>query len=256
MSDLKSAYRALTPDQHELIESRRISGERSPDEWLELLIPVAQFELEADAVRHGGGGFFARRFARKHNLPDEFRSFTFDLLPTLREDHDPSAPLALRLDFSGAEQKHKLSHTSEPYKSGVYHKVVDSFYDDPLVDVRARFADGAEVRILVTDHVRTSRKHKRSASGKPKVKTKSKCKTSLEVAVTFPARNYSAGSEAAAGASAAGKEKVKAGEGRTTVRLNQVVARPSADGRLRLQELLDLLARAYQRVEPARKKKL
>jgi hypothetical protein len=257
MSTIKDAYKALTPEQHALIESRQISGERPPDEWLELLIPVAQFEVEADAVRQaGGGGFFARRFARKHSLPEDFRSFAFDLLPTLREDHDPAAPLALKLDFTGCEQQHKLSSKSPPYKSGAYHKVIDSIYDDPLVDVQARFADGADVHIIVTDHIRNREKTKRNARGKTKVKVKAQCKTILDVAVTFPARNYNAGSESAAGEAAGTKEKVKAGERRTTVRLNQVVRRPDARGVLALPELIDLLARAYQRVEPARKKQL
>jgi hypothetical protein len=76
------------------------------------------------------------------------------------------------------------------------------------------------------------------------------------VTVTFPARNYNAGSEAAAAEPAPGKEKVKAGDSKTVVQLSQVVQREYIDGTLGLQELVDLLARAYQRVEPTRRKKL
>ena len=254
-NELKSAYKALTADQQALIESRRITGQGSPDEWLELLIPVAQFESDAARVRDEGG-FFARRYARRHSMPDGFRAFTLDLLPTLREDHDPDAPMTVSLDFSGTETEEKLTHTSEPYQHGAYRKIVDSFYEDPLVEVRARFADGADVHLSVTDHLRATKKTKKSASGKTKTKTKHKCQATLEVEVTFPAKLYNAGTQPSGVQAAAVKEKVKARDNKTVVRLSRSVPGSAADGSLGLQELIDLLGAAYGRVEPGRRKKL
>jgi hypothetical protein len=116
------------------------------------------------------------------------------LTAILREDCDPATPLALKLDFTGAVQHPKLVRSSEPYKKGAYHKVVDSYYDDPWLQGRARFADGAHVEFVVVDHVRSSNKTKRSASGKTKRKVKNKRKTELTVTLTAPARNYAAAS--------------------------------------------------------------
>jgi len=189
VTSIHAAFKALTHEQQQLINDQHISGQHTPDEWLALLSGVVQFEQQADAVEHGGGGFFARRFARKHELSGRLQSFAMQLLPVLREDHDPAAQLELTIDLTGAQQPGKQTRTSDPYEHGQYHKVVDTFYDDPWIDGHAVFADGADVRFAVIDHVRSSQKTKRSASGKTKHKTKGKTKTELAVTVSFPTRN-------------------------------------------------------------------
>jgi hypothetical protein len=252
VSDVKSAFKALTAEQQAIVTERRVAGELRPDDWLRLLAPVAEFDRQAEAVRKDGG-FFARRFARKHDVPDALRSFVLPLLPILREDHDPDRPLALRIDLTGAEQPSKRVRSSEPYKKGAYHKVVDTFYDDPWLEARAHFADGADVRLSVVDHVRSSEKHKRSASGRHKRKTKRKKKTELSVTLSVPARNYAAAGGAARGVP---KESVKAGENRTVVKLGGVVVQPSLDSAPVVGMLLELISGAYERVEPNRRKKL
>jgi hypothetical protein len=254
MSGVRSTFKALTPDQRALVEDRRVAGKRSPDEWLRLLGPVAEFDRQADAVRQGGGGFWDRRFARKHDVANGLRSFTLPLLPILREDQDPALPLELSLDFTGAEQKSKETGTSEPYRKGAYHKVVDTFYDDPWIAGRARFVDGADVRFTVIDHVRSSRKTKRSASGKTKRKTKGKKKIEVAVIVSLPTRNYAAGGEPATERSVR-KESIETSADRTVVRLSRVVQRP-LDHPPEVELLLELLAGAYERVDPSRRKKL
>jgi hypothetical protein len=253
VSDVKSAFKALTPEQQAIVKERRVAGERSPDEWLRLLGPVAEFDRQADAVREGGGGFWARRFARKHDVPNGLRSFVLPLLGILREDHDPAAPLELRIDLTGAQQPAKHVRTSQPYKKGAYNKVVDSFYDDAWLDGRARFVDGADVRFSAVDHVRSSSKTKRSASGKTKRKTKAKKKTELSVTLSVPARNYAASGAAARDVP---KASVKSGESRTVVKLGGVLPQPSLDAVPVVGMLLELIAGAYERVEPSRRKKL
>jgi hypothetical protein len=254
VSDVKSAFKALTAEQQAIVRERRIAGERSPDDWLRLLGPVAEYDRQADAVREAGGGFWARRYARKHDVPNGLRWFAVPLTLILREDQDPEKPLALKIDLSGPLQPQKLVNTSQPYKKGAYHKVVDSFYDDPWLEGHAHFADGADVHFVVTDHVRSSSKTKRSASGKTKRKTKSKTKSELSVTLSVPKRNY------AAAGSAAGrdvpKESVKAGENRTVVKLTGTMVQPNPDAVPPIRMLLELISGAYERVEPARRKKL
>jgi hypothetical protein len=253
---VKSAFKALSPEQQRFINDRRIAGAHSPEEWLAFLNPCAEFDREADETRQGGGGgFFARRFAKKHDLPDGLRSFAIPLLPILREDHDPEKPLELKIDLTGAQQGSKEIGKGEPYKKGAYYRIVDTFYDDPWLEGRARFADGADVRFTVIDHVRDSHKRKRNYRGKIKFKRRAKKKTELAVEISFPVRNYS---PATAPAPTVGvkKESVKPGESRTVVRLNRIVPADRLDATPHIDYLLELIAAAYARVDPSRRKKI
>jgi hypothetical protein len=252
VSEVKSAFKALTAEQQALVTDCRVAGERSADEWLRLLGPVAEFDRQSDAVREGGGGFWARRYARKHDVPNGLRWFAVPLTLILREDQDPEKPLALKIDLSGPFQPQKLVTTSPTYKKGAYHKVVDSLHADTWLEGHAHFADGADVRFSVTDHVRTSNKTKRSASGKTKRKVKRKKKTELNVTLSVPARNYAA---ATAGRDVP-KQTVKHGENRTTVKLSGTMEQPDVDAVAPIRMLLELISAAYERVEPARRKKL
>jgi len=252
VSDVKSAFKALTAEQQAIVRDGRVAGERSPDDWLALLGPVAEYDRQADAVREGGGGFWARRYARKHDVPNGLRWFAVPLTLILREDQDPEKPLALKIDLSGPFQPQKLVTTSPTYKKGAYHKVVDSLHADTWLEGHAHFADGADVRFSVTDHVRTSNKTKRSASGKTKRKVKRKKKTELNVTLSVPARNYAA---ATAGRDVP-KQTVKQGENRTTVKLSGTMEQPNVDAVAPIWMLLELISAAYERVEPARRKKL
>jgi hypothetical protein len=256
VSEIKSAFKALSPEQRAIIERQTCEGAHSADEWLELLTPVSEFDAKADEVRAGAGGFFARRFARKHDLPFGLRLFTMQLLPILREDQDPQTPIELKLDMTGPEQKPKISRTSDPYKKGQYYKIVDTFYDDPWIEGHAKFVDGTDLRFTVIDHVRSQSKTKRNPRGKIKRKSKAKKKTELSVTVTFPARNYAQATKQAAQSADIRKESVKADEDRTVIRLSKVVELARIDGVPQPDHLLELVAEAYQRVDPARRKKL
>jgi hypothetical protein len=254
-NELKAAFKKLTPEQQTIFRDKLIDGQRSPDEWLTLLTPVAELDEQCDALRVSRAGFFTRRFARKNDVPNGLREFTMPLLPILREDHDPDTPLELRLDLSGWEQDRKKIGTGDPYKQGAYRKIVDTFYDDPWIEGHAKFVDGADIRFTVVDHVRSSRKTKRSSSGKIKTKKKSKKKIEFTVTCSFPARNYAAAGQPAPSGGVK-KESVKADEERTVVKLNRVVEATSFYSTPQPELLLDLLANAYARVDPARRKKL
>ncbi len=162
-------------------------------------------------------------------------------------------PLKLRIDLTGAQQPSKRVRASDPYKKGSYHKVVDTFYDDPWLKGVAHFADGADVEFTITDHMRASSKTKRSASGRTKLKTKRKKKTELSVVLTAPARNYAVTS---ASARDVPKASVKPGESRTVVKLSGSVEQTHVDAVPVVGMLLELIAGAYERVEPSRRKKL
>jgi hypothetical protein len=252
VSGVKSVFKALTAEQQAIVKDKRVAGERSPDEWLALLGPVAEFDRQADAVREGGGGFWARRYARKHDVPNGLRWFAVPLTLILREDQDPAKPLALKIDLSGPIQPRKHVRSTEPYKQGRYHKIVDHFYEDPWLEGHARFADGAHLDFEVIDHLRSTDKTKRNPRGKIKRKTKAKKKSELRVTLSVPNRNYAA----ATGGRDVPKQQVRRGDSRTVVKLSGTMVQPTKDAVPPVRMLLELISAAYERVEPARRKKL
>ena len=249
---VKQAFNALTPEQQEIVRSRKFSGKRSPDDWIALLRPVAEYDRHADQVRQGGGGFFARRWAKKNDVPNALRTFVYPLLPILREDQDPEVPLELWVDLTGPLQSTKSVRNPPAYKKGAYRKVVDTFYDDAWFQARTQFADGAQVQFAAIDHVRSTFKEKKNPRGKIKRKTKNKKKTELTVTLTVPTRLYAP----AGGGRPAPKHKVKAGEKHMKVTVGGTLAAPHLDAVPPLESLLELISGAYERVAPARRKKL
>lgn len=249
---VKQAFNALTPEQQDIVRTRRFSGSRSPDEWIALLGPVAEYDRHADDVRQGGGGFFARRYARKNDVPNGLRTFAMPLLPILREDVEPGAPLELWVDLSGPLQQQKAVRHTDVYKKPPYRKIQDTFYDDAWLQARMRFADGSLLQFAVIDHVRSTFKEKRNPRGKIKRKTKNKKKMELTVTLTAPKRLYAP----ATGSRALPKQKLKPSSKHTKVTVGGTLVAPHMDAVPQLESLIELISGAYERVAPTRKKKL
>jgi len=247
---VKAAFNALTPEQRQIITAKKVEGRRLADDWLSLLGPIAAYEALCEQPGHG---FFARRFARKNTLPGGLRPFVLPLIGILREDQDPERPLDLFVDLTGYQAPGKQVGATPEYKKPPYHKVIDSFFEDPWFQGHAHFVDGADLSFVVTDHVRSSRKTKRNPRGKIKTKTKSKRKTEVSVTLSVPNRNYV---PVAAGARAVPKAKLKPGDSRTTVKLGGTLARNPGGSPPGIEVLLELISAAYERVAPARSKKL
>jgi len=255
MNAVKAAFQALGQEEQELVETKKVEGRRPADEWLHLLGQVARYDELADAARGGGHGFFARRFAKKHDVPNGLREFALPLLTILREDQDPEKPLDLFLDLTGAQMYWKQVNRTPEYKKPPYHKIVDSFFADPWLQANAHFVDGAHVNFVITDHVRSTKKTKRNPRGKIKTKVKNKKKTEVAVTLSVPNRNY-ARAEPTAPRRGVPKEKLKPGDSRTIIKTSGTVQAQQADALPGIEVLLELISAAYERVEPARKKKL
>jgi len=249
---VKAAYHALTPEQRKIIADKKVEGRRHPDDWLALLGPIAAYDALADAPGHG---FFARRFAKRNNVHDGFRTFALPLIPILREDQDPEQPLDLFVDLTGATMYWKQVGETPQYKKPPYHKIVDSFFEDPWLQGHAHFVDGAHLNFVITDHVRSSKKTKRNPRGKIKTKVKNKKKTEVAVTLSVPNRNY-ARAEPTAPRRGVPKEKLKPGDSRTIIKTSGTVQAQHADALPGIELLLELISAAYERVEPARRKKL
>lgn len=197
-----------------------------------------------------------RRRLKQVELPPAPLRFVLGLLPILAEDAAGDATLGLALDLRGHQAPEKGLGASEPYARGAYHRVVETFFHDPFLSGRVRFADGADVVLQAGVRSRVQRKTKRNPRGKIKTKVKTKCRTSYEVSVAFPVRNYAAALTSRPAAPGGDRERVKRSANRTTVRERRVVKSAGASPQLHPGHVVDLLAHAYDRVAPARRKKL
>ena len=200
------------------------------------------------------------RSARKADLPGPQLNFAAAIVAVLAEDVAPESGLYLKLDLRGAMHDSKKTHVSNEYMRGAYHKIVDTFYVDPWFTGSATLVDDAKLFWHVVDRTRSSRKTKRTASNKIKTKTKNKRTTFLQTGLQLPRKNYAVNqqgeSETPDGAGGATKVKVKPGETRSNIKLTRTSKTTDPKRLPDPQELIALIADAYGRGAPARRKKL
>ena len=65
------------------------------------------------------------------DLPELLSRTIVPLVALLREDIEPRTPLRLGLDVRQSVRDDNKVSATEPYKKGVYHKVVDTFHTQP-----------------------------------------------------------------------------------------------------------------------------
>jgi hypothetical protein len=202
----------------------------------------------------------AWRSARKLDLPGEQLRFAATIVTVLAEDVAPATGLYLKLDLRGATDDSKKTEVTPQYRRGVYHKVVDTFYVDPWFTGSAALVDDANLYWHVVDRTRSSKRTKRNPRGKIKTKTKVKKTTFLQVGLQLPAKNYAVHQQGEAvtpdGAGGATKVKVKPAESRANIKLTRTMKSAGAKGLADPQELIALIADAYGRGDPARRKKI
>ena len=202
----------------------------------------------------------AWRGARKLDLPGEQLGFAATIVNVLAEDIAPTTGLYVRLDLRGATDDSKKTQVTPQYRRGAYHKCVDTFYVDPWFSGSATFVDDANLYWHVVDRTRSSKRTKRNPRGKIKTKTKVKKTTFLQVGLQLPAKNYAVHQQGEAvtpdGAGGATKVKVKPAETRANIKLTRTMKSAGGKGLADSQELIALMADAYGRGDPARRKKL
>jgi hypothetical protein len=203
----------------------------------------------------------AWRSARKLDLPGEQLRFAATIVNVLAEDVAPTTTgLYVRLDLRGATHDSKKTQVTPQYRRGPYHKCVDTFYVDPWFSGSATLVDEANLYWHVVDRTRSSKRTKRNPRGKIKTKTKVKKTTFLQVGLQLPAKNYAVHQQGEAvtpdGAGGATKVKVKPAESRANIKLTRTMKSAGGKGLADPQELVALMADAYGRGDPARRKRL
>ena len=227
--DAWKTYRSLSPEQKQILAQKQLEVDRPVDELLALLKPIAACDSIANKSQTRFGctfgimivmtfvavivfsnigwgplplgvlllfiaatlafGWFWRWLAHI-DVSNNLRQFVLPVLALFREDIDPKSPVHLRLDLSKPVASQKKTNESEPYKQGVYHKIIDTTYVDPWMEADAVLVDGTRLRWSVTDRIRERKKTKRNARGKYKSKTKYRKVTDVEVQLGLKTKTY------------------------------------------------------------------
>lgn len=219
-------------------------------------VGVAGFVVIVVALAGVVGLHVQRGGLRRKDLAGQPLELVMALLPLLAEDAAPGAPLALTLDVRGHRIQEKSLGAGEPSKDRVYLRIVQTYFRDPFLDARIRFADGAHVHVSGVVQTRSTKKTKKNPRGKIKTKLKTKSRVTYEVRVDFPGRNYATAAARSDVAPGTDRERVREKPGRTAVRERRTIKSSGNDVALRAEHVVDLIAFAYDRVDPARRKKL
>jgi hypothetical protein len=296
IASVRSSFRALEAEQQQLLQTKQIDAQRTAGDWLRLLAPLAAYDAQADRLRKRLGGWMLGigiagfvlaiiavaihpiagaavavavivalialypnyRFTKKLDVNRTPLEFITGVAPILREDTGEDGALHLRLDMRGPIMNEKETGKSQPYSRGRYYRIIDTYYMDPWCAGGAAFVDGTQVQWIATDYVRSQRKTKRNARGKIKTKTKRKKKTNLDVTVTFRDKLYDRAETPGGPDRQLRKEKIKdeGPQSKTVIRLRRTIKFPTDTAPLDSRHLVDMVAAAYERVRPTRRKKL
>jgi len=278
------ALKALTSDQRRILDTKFIDGEYEAQALVAELRAVAEFDRMSDGVRKGlvirivvcalvafatifmvangitwalvlmGAAvalaiYFGVMLSKLKalDLSNNFRVVAMPLLAILSEDMASDARLHVRLDLTAPDVAAKKISTSEPYKHGVYYKVIDTTYKDAWFDGSAKLADGSLLRWSVVEHLLESKRSKRNARGKYKTKTRQYKRSVIEVDVALPKDTYALGPMQAPPDH---KLSIKPGEKRRVVKLDRKIKQRTHDP-IDARELIDLIAMAYGAAKPA-----
>lgn len=278
--DAWKTYRSLSAEQKAILSEKKLDLRRPVDELLALLKPLAACDNVANKsqTRFGCtfglmivvsiaafivasnigwnavvtsvfvlslvvmiGSFVLWRWLKSIDVSNNLRSFVVPVLTLFREDFDAKSPVHLRLDLSSPTAKEKKTAESEPYKHGVYHKVIDTTFVDPWMSADALLVDGTKLSWSVTDRIRERKKTKKNPRGKIKTKTKYRKVSDLEVQLALRTKSYAL---ANAELSADGK--------RSKVEVERSVKVDSLDP-IDPRALIDAITEVYRAARPAKK---
>ena len=277
-------YKSLTPEQKTILQEKQLNANRTPGELISLLRPLAEYDKLSDTVRtkfgctaaflflasfvgfavtaatpilaiplflilFGGAVFLTITTVKlsKLDVSNNMREFAVPILAILREDITPGETVQVRLDLRSPTHKDKLVDKSAPYEAGVYHKVIDSNFEDPWFEGDAELADGSRLHWSVVDQIKEMSKTKKTPRGKYKTKTKYKKRSLMSVQVALPEKRYGLVDRSPGGDA---KLQIKEGEKRTSFKLSRTYKTNTIDP-MPPSALIDLIAEAYRRTGPA-----
>lgn len=287
---VRQQVRALSAGDRAILEAQLVDGERPMADWFATFAALAGVDAAVGAgrartTRHlcfGWLGLLVGAFvlllllpiaalvlllvglpvlALLHGRARELRAIDLangpmetlpPLLSLLAADTPPGRPVTVRADLREPTIDAKRTGEQDRPVTRPVLSLKWTFFANPWLELRTRFADGAAVRVEVTEHVRRATRIKTNPRGKRKLKVKHKRRVQLDVQVAFPRRRYALAPVAPGTVSAADRERVVEGEDRIVVRERAVFKETGSGGAIQPHRIVDLLAAAYRRVEPAK----
>jgi len=278
--------RTLQPAQRAALGKKRIEGQYTAVELLDLLRPLAEFDGLNDRTRGKTvwmvvplviglivGFVMANELSwpvwmaifvlplgllavligveiklKKLDVSNNLRRVALPFFAVLREDMARDEPLQVSVDLTSSMTAAKKQRTDKPYARGNYHKVVDTHYRDPWFSGSARLADGSRLRWEVIDEVLHSSRTKRNPRGKYKSKSKVAKSSVLRAIVSLPNSNYQYSDDH--GVPSRTRIAASSDDRRTSVKLSHKVKTRDAEP-FDVGQLIELVSSAYRRVRPA-----
>ncbi len=276
----------LNPAQRAVLGKKRIDGQFTAVELLELLKPLAEFDGRNDRTRgktiwlivllviglivglvmtsEQSWPVVLAIFVlpigllvvligveirlKKLDVSNNLRRVALPFFAVLREDMARDEPLDVSVDLTSPMMAAKKQRTDKPYERDNYHKVVDTHYLDPWFSGSARLADGSRLRWEVIDEVLHSSRTKRNARGKTKTKSKVAKSSVLRAIVNLPRSNYQYSEHH--GTPTGTRIAANSDDRRTSVKLSRKVKTRGAEP-FDVGQLIELVSSAYRRVRPA-----
>ncbi|AZZ89719.1 hypothetical protein EUZ85_02950 [Hahella sp. KA22] len=259
----------------EVRRTKKLTGERSIDEWLECLRFIAARDKGGDKLRKRVAiamalwivGFIlslvvefppaAAGFAvifiinliiffalQSKDVPNRLRDSVLPLLTILRQDTEANARLTLNVDLVGPEL---VSKRTDHRTLGGGPRIEQSIFRDPWFRGSLGLADNSILTWEVLDVVRRRKIRKRNRRGKTKTKTKYKIKTRMDISLSYKNDRYQA--QVSSGATA--PQVKKEGERRSVLRCRRQAPGGSSPGqKMALKELLIGVSMIYKSLRP------
>ena len=280
---------SLGPRQRQVLEAKRVTDRLGARAWLELLVPLARFDVAGDRSRAASRAWMIRgvvgaflgifvvamsggaalavpvpvtslalaigaglryRKLRRLDLSNNLSRLAVPLLRVLDEETDRDSPVALDLDFRAANIPEKLERTEHPPPVKGFFDITERHYRDPWMTGKAQLSIGARLEWAIVDEVVELKRKRRSASGKTKIKTKYRKRSLMTVGVSLTESEYAIG-PGSGQAPDGQKVRLKSTDKRQTFKVAQVVKLSSLEPPP-VASLLDLVAVAFRRATPVR----
>ena len=288
---MRTSYRALSEEQRTVLQTKIIEAEKTPQEWLTFLQPLAAFDRKRDQSSHRAKGFaiagglllFFSAFVfavsemelgrsglllgavicglaiwrywslKPVNIEGDLNKLVVPVLHILKEELPAQEKLYLRLNLCETEKAELVKEVPPKNKSG-YPRTWMQFFRKPWLSGTTRLADGTMLRLRITDMVKKVERTKRNARGKIKTKKKYKQQSVLALAMGFRTDTYAI---RASRPSTQGKVTVSSRDKRHWVKLQcraKFPARTTVEpDSIALETVMGTIAAAFQHVTPTRK---
>ncbi len=284
-------YRSLNDEQKAVLRTKAIDAEKTPQEWLTFLRPLAVYDRTRDkssrwlkgcAIASGLLVFFSAfvlvsselelgwsglisgaivlvlalwRYwhLKSVNIEGDLNKLIVPVLHILKEELPARGKLQLQLNLCELEKAEQIKETRQR-KTRVVPGVTTQLFRKPWFSGTTQLTDGTLLRMRITDLVKKVEKTKRKTRGRTKTKLKYKQQSVLSLAMGFRADAYTV---RASRPQTQGKITIKSSEKRHWVKLQRRTKFPARmttePDAIALDTVMGTIAAVFQHVDPVRK---